>query len=93
MQVSASLDAGTGWVSVSDLAEYAYCPRALWYRHNPPAEGAAPQSVRSREEGTRFHRRILRARNRRERWAAAAWALLALGAALLATVVALGLLM
>ncbi|MCI4348907.1 MAG: hypothetical protein L3J93_01630 [Thermoplasmata archaeon] len=27
-------DPGRGWTTASDLAEYAYCPRAHWYRHH-----------------------------------------------------------
>ena len=34
------------WVSATDLAEYAYCPRAWYYRHHPPPEGPAPGSDR-----------------------------------------------
>ena len=51
---------GSGrWVSASDLAEYAYCPRAWWYRGNPPTAGRAPESERASRAGERFHRREL----------------------------------
>jgi CRISPR/Cas system-associated exonuclease Cas4 (RecB family) len=52
---------------VSDLAEYAFCPRALWYRTHPPAEGRSARATRSAARGTRFHARALNAEVRRDR--------------------------
>ena len=49
------------WVSVSDLAEYAYCPRAQWYRGHPPVEPPSPSSVRSAHRGTAYHQEHLSA--------------------------------
>jgi CRISPR/Cas system-associated exonuclease Cas4 (RecB family) len=74
-------------VTASDLAEYAYCPRAYWYRTHPPAEGPAPSSVGARSRGERFHARALTTRSRREQWSAAWWVLV--GAGLLLCVLAL----
>ena len=54
------------WVSVSDLAEYAYCPRAQWYRGHPPREAPAPSAVRSSERGEAYHQRSLSAVAERE---------------------------
>jgi CRISPR/Cas system-associated exonuclease Cas4 (RecB family) len=66
-------------VTASDLAEYAYCPRAYWYRAHPPPEGPAPASVRARVEGGRFHARALTARYRREQWSIVWWMLIGAG--------------
>lgn len=55
------------WASASELAEYEFCPRAWWYRENPPAGGPSRESRRSAEEGVRFHERTLDAEDRRER--------------------------
>lgn len=63
------------WASASDLAEYAYCPRAWYYRHHPPGSGpSAPSRARS-ATGEAFHARTLARVARREAnlgvWAAA----------------------
>jgi hypothetical protein len=78
------------WASVSDLAEYAYCPRALWYRHHPPAGGPAPDSALDRSRGEQFHARRLSAVATRAEPARWPWALLALGAILVLVALALG---
>lgn len=44
------------WASVSDLAEYAYCPRAWYYRAHPPPEGRTSASDRASSAGERYHR-------------------------------------
>jgi CRISPR/Cas system-associated exonuclease Cas4 (RecB family) len=54
------------WASASDLEEYAYCPRAHYYRHHPPPGGPAPESVRRADDGRRYHDRVLSAEARRE---------------------------
>jgi CRISPR/Cas system-associated exonuclease Cas4 (RecB family) len=54
------------WVSASDLEEYAYCPRAHWYRHHPPPGGPRPESVARSRAGQRYHERELGAERRRE---------------------------
>jgi len=56
------------WVSPRDLAEYAYCPRALYYRRRGPA----PPS-RASEAGEAFHERTLGAERRRDERGWAAW--------------------
>ncbi len=76
------------WVSASDLAEYAYCPRAHWYRDHPPS-GAPGRSTAARR-GERFHRRELRSERRRESSAALYLLLVILGGALVAGTIALG---
>lgn len=72
------------WASASELADYEFCPRAWWYRENPPAEGPSRESRRSAEEGVRFHERTLDGERRRDRngWVYAA----VLAVALLAVV-------
>jgi CRISPR/Cas system-associated exonuclease Cas4 (RecB family) len=66
-------------VTASDLAEYAYCPRAYWYRRHPPPEGPTPSSRGARAGGERYHARALTTRYRRERWPAVWWVLVAVG--------------
>jgi hypothetical protein len=59
-------DESLPWISVSDLAEYAYCPRAYWYRHHPPRERPAPEAVDASRRGEAFHQRTLTGVRRRE---------------------------
>ena len=66
------------WLSASDLAEYAYCPRALYYRRQH-TEAPDPPAARS---GRVYHQRSLRAEHRRAAYAGAYWALLLVGLAL-----------
>ena len=68
-----------GWVTVSDLAEYAYCPRAFWYGRHPPPQGPTPASTVARSRGELTHERELASRSRWERRGGAAWWLLGLG--------------
>ena len=55
------------WASASDLAEYAYCPRAWYYRGHPPPAGPSSDSRRRSEAGTRYHRSTLATEEFRER--------------------------
>jgi CRISPR/Cas system-associated exonuclease Cas4 (RecB family) len=71
------------WTSVSDLAEYAYCPRALYYRYHPPPEGPEPSEEESAHRGERYHRRTARAVRWRDRALPAAVGLIAAGTLLL----------
>jgi CRISPR/Cas system-associated exonuclease Cas4 (RecB family) len=64
------------WLSASDLAEYAYCPRAAWYRRHPPRGVDLTEPARGESYGERFHERTLRADEQRDRSAAGYWALL-----------------
>lgn len=73
------VDPSLGWVTASELAEYAYCPRAHWYRRHPPPEGPSTESRLARTRGERFHGQTLARRDRRERWSAAAWILALVG--------------
>jgi CRISPR/Cas system-associated exonuclease Cas4 (RecB family) len=57
-------------VAVSELAEYAYCPRAWYYRDHPLPEGPDPRAIRSRRAGVRFHERSLRGVRRRAEYGA-----------------------
>lgn len=43
------------WVSASDLAEYAFCPRAQWYRRHPPREAPSEAATRSARAGESYH--------------------------------------
>lgn len=64
------------WVSASELAEYAYCPRAWHYaRRWPDAPATGPQT-----EGAAYHRRVLTAERRRAAHAPAYWAGILVGA-------------
>lgn len=63
------------WVSASDLAEYAYCPRALYYRRaEPNAPETAPEA-----DGRRYHTAVLGAERRRADHGGAIWAGVGLG--------------
>ncbi|HXW67017.1 MAG TPA: hypothetical protein VEL82_03965 [Thermoplasmata archaeon] len=70
---------GPEWVSASDLAEYAYCPRAHFYRDHPPPEGPARGSGRRARSGARYHARTLAAERRRAEHGVAYWGALVLG--------------
>jgi len=75
------------WVSVSDLAEYAFCPRAHWYRGHPTGAAPEPAADRRAEAGTAYHRRELsRVRARESRGAGWAIAAAAIGILLLAAI-------
>lgn len=64
----------------SDLAEYAYCPRARHYR----LSFGEPASTPERSSGVRFHARTLRGVRRRDRHVLLLVGLAALGVAILA---------
>jgi hypothetical protein len=72
----------TSWVSASDVADYAYCPRAHWYHDHPPRGGATSEARARADAGVRYHRRELSAERRRAEHGGAYWAALALGVAL-----------
>ena len=71
-----------GWRSASDLAEYAYCPRAYWYHEHPPARGPTAASQRRARDGSGFHARVLGAERGRDVHGGAYWIALLAGAAL-----------
>jgi CRISPR/Cas system-associated exonuclease Cas4 (RecB family) len=75
-------------VSVSDLSEYAYCPRAFWYRHHPPSDLPTRATERFRAAGTQFHQRRLTADERFETWSDR-WLVIALTVAGIVAAVAL----
>lgn len=68
------------WATATDLAEYAYCPRALYYRRQDPSAPELPSAA----DGRRYHERSLAAERRREARRATA------GAGLVLAVVAVG---
>jgi CRISPR/Cas system-associated exonuclease Cas4 (RecB family) len=55
------------WASASDLAEYAYCPRAWYYRTHEPARPVSSAARRASAAGERYHRSTLATEERRER--------------------------
>ena len=67
------------WVSATDLADYAFCPRSHYYHEHPPAGGPTPDSERRAGAGARYHHRVLGAELRREEHAGAYWTALAIG--------------
>lgn len=82
--------AGRGaWSSPSDLAEWAYCPRAHFYRHARPAGTVGPAARARRRRGTSYHARTLGAERRRAEHARAYALAVALGLALAAVGVVL----
>ncbi len=70
------------WVTATDLADYAYCPRAHWYHDHPPPEGSTPEAKVRASAGSRYHARVLGAERRRAERGGAYWVALAVGAVL-----------
>jgi len=68
-----------GWVSASDLADYAYCPRAHWYAEHPPPDGPTTASRERSDRGRRYHAEALGAERRRDAHGAAYWTALLVG--------------
>ncbi len=80
------MDPEIPWASASDLAEYAYCPRAYWYREHPP-RGEIPRSASHRAEaGRRYHVRELRSEEARDSHAGTYLVLAGIGLLLLGIV-------
>lgn len=75
--------AETRWVSASELAEYAYCPRAHFYRGRVPDSALSHSAVRSLDRGRAWHARELSVERHATGWGRL---LLVLGALLLVTV-------
>lgn len=84
---SSSADRAPPWVGAAELGEYAYCPRAWYYRANPPLEAPDARAVYRAQFGTAYHARALSRAAARDRSVAGPVALglllLLLGAALL----------
>lgn len=78
------MDDAPPWASASELAEYAYCPRALYYRRRDPDAPEPGAAV----AGRRYHARVLGAERRRDERAGLYWAGLALGLLIVAVAVA-----
>jgi hypothetical protein len=72
------------YVSASELADYAYCPRSFWYHRHPPARGPSAASQRRSAEGVRYHARVLGAERSRAEHGAAYAALVVVGLLVLA---------
>lgn len=68
-----------GWVSATDLAEYAYCPRAQYYREHPPPGGPTAAGERRAVVGERYHARMLGRERRRAEHGGAYWITLGIG--------------
>ena len=72
------MDPGPRWISSTDLAEYAYCPRAGYYRRrHPDARPSGPALA-----GTAYHARVLGRERREEERPAVYWVGLLVGALL-----------
>ncbi len=75
--------AGRGtWVSASDLADYAFCPRSHFYHEHPPDGGPDPAAEGRARSGRAFHARELGGERRRAEHGAAYWGAFFLGALL-----------
>lgn len=79
----ASERSGPRWVSASELADYAYCPRSWWYRDHPPPGGPSPDADRRAQAGVTYHQRVLAAERRRDAWSGVITAAAILSALLL----------
>jgi CRISPR/Cas system-associated exonuclease Cas4 (RecB family) len=71
------------WTSASELADYAFCPRAHWYHDHPPPEGPSSAARARSAAGTRFHATTLSAERHHAEHGGAYWAGLLIGVALL----------
>jgi len=71
------------WVSATDLAEQAFCPRSLYYRRRAPD---APESP-SEAAGRQYHARVLGAERRRSEHPVAYWLGLLVGVGIVALAV------
>ncbi len=60
------MDRPTPWVTPSELADEAFCPRARWYRRHPPPSGRSAASVDRSDAGTSVHAQRLGAERRRD---------------------------
>ncbi|MCI4335736.1 MAG: hypothetical protein L3K17_00855 [Thermoplasmata archaeon] len=78
------------WISASELADYAYCPRSWWYRDHPPVRGPAPESRRRAREGEIYHHHVLAAERHRDAWAGAIAAAAMVAVAVLAFLLLFG---
>jgi hypothetical protein len=72
------------WVSASDLAEYAYCPRSYYYSTHPDAIEGGHRPDPSARRGVRYHQRTLSAERSHDQHLGLYVGLLLLGLALLA---------
>jgi hypothetical protein len=72
------VDPGPDWLSATDLAEYAYCPRASYYRKTYPDR----PPTRSALAGTAYHARELGHERRVEEHPTGYWVGVAAGIAL-----------
>ncbi len=70
------------WTSPSDLAEYAFCPRAHYYRQHRTAPETSSSAA-----GVRTHERRLSSERWRDEHAGAGWLALGVGLGLLALAV------
>ena len=53
------MEPSDSWVSASDLAEYAYCPRSYWYSIHPEVAGEGLRPDPRARYGVVYHRRTL----------------------------------
>lgn len=72
-----------GSVSASDLADYAFCPRAHWYSEHPPERGPTGDARRRSRAGSAYHTRTLGAERRREDRGGTYWVALLVGVLLI----------
>ena len=48
------------YVSASELAEYAFCPRAHYYQQHPEGRATSAESSVRADAGVRYHTRVAR---------------------------------
>ncbi len=68
-----------GWCSPSELAEYAFCPRAHFYHRQAPAPRTPASAAGERYHEATLSGELWRDRHRRTAWAAVGLGLLLLG--------------
>jgi hypothetical protein len=74
------------WTTPSELAEFAFCPRALHYRRTRADPGSA-----AADAGTSYHAHRLGSERWRDEHGSVAWLALVAGLALIGTAAAVGL--
>lgn len=71
------------WVTASELADYAYCPRSWWYGQTLGPDGRTPEAARLVAAGEVHHQRVLSAESDRERFGSRYYAVVAAAALLI----------
>ena len=78
------------YVTASELADYAFCPRAHYYAHHPGGRAVADGALERERAGVRYHTGTTRSDRRWAETSPLPWLLVLLGGVLLVAVGLLG---